>query len=308
MIIMGLAIAGIFKQVTKNKSTIIFGSACKNILIAGMPSWIPALVTTIGAQIGTIVIFGTTGTSEAGTYYIAFSISQGIASISYSLLSTAFPVLSAMEDGRKRLTWRLIKISLIFSVPLSFVLIFYSEELLALLGQQYSKDALTLEILLFSTMPLGLMTGINILLYSYGNYRQVLYIGLASSVPRTVIYFILVPAFGGTGAAISFTIGSLIGFLVSILLAKRIGMLVFWKDLGLIAAAPSALSFAFSFLEVNYLVSIFVTIAGTFVLLLKINVLTKNDVEDSLKVLPNNISIPAIKILNLVGKKINRSY
>ena len=97
------------------------------------------------------------------------------------------------------------------------------------------------------------MSGIDTLVYSYGNYRQSLTIGLAMNVPRTILYFILVPVYGSSGAAMSYTAGSMIGFVVSIIIAKKIKMLVDWKSLVFIIAMPSGIAFILHHFHVNYI-------------------------------------------------------
>ena len=136
-ILLACVLLSIFKSSTSNKVAVSFLSGCKSILIAGIPSWIPALITTVGTQLGTIIVFQTAGASSAGSYFIALSIVTGITAITYSLLSATFPALSAMVDGRKRFAWQLTKLSLIFSLPLSSAIIFYSREIMALFGQHY---------------------------------------------------------------------------------------------------------------------------------------------------------------------------
>jgi O-antigen/teichoic acid export membrane protein len=48
-----------------------FSHACRNIVTAGVARWIPHIITTIGSQLGTIVIFGFQGSDQAGMYFIA---------------------------------------------------------------------------------------------------------------------------------------------------------------------------------------------------------------------------------------------
>ena len=151
--------------------TFSFKQSCKSIMAAGFPSWLPSAITTIGSQAGTIIVFGTSGSSQAGTYFIAFSIFSAIFMITSSLVSVAFPALSAMGDGRKRFSWRITKISLIVSLPLSCSLIFYSDEILGLLSQDYVRETASLQILLLSILPTAVMTSINTLVYAYGNYK-----------------------------------------------------------------------------------------------------------------------------------------
>ena len=161
-----------------------------------------------------------------------------------------------MKDGRKRLSWRVIKISLIFGMPIVFSIIFYAQEIMQLFGEDYSQGASTLDIRLLSIFPTIVMMGIYYLVYAYGNYRQVLIIGLSSYGLRTILYFLLIPFYGGEGAAISFTVGSLIGFLVSIKIAKDIGLKIFWKDLAIILSIPSGVGFFSSLIEIDGLFAI----------------------------------------------------
>ena len=66
------------------------------------------------------------------------------------------------------------------------------------------------------------------------------------SVPRAVLYFALVPIYGGIGAAIGYKLGTIIGCIVSIIIAKKIGMLLFWKDLAVIFFIPTTIAFTLS--------------------------------------------------------------
>jgi O-antigen/teichoic acid export membrane protein len=280
----------------------------KQIFAAGVPNWIPASITIVGAQLGTVIVFGAAGSSQAGSYFIAFSIFSAIITVTSALLSAAFPALSAMRDGRKRFSWRIIKMSLIVSLPLASSLIFYSKETLGLFGQGYINGSTSLEILLLSILPATVCTGVNTLVYSYGNYKQVLVIGLALSVPRVLLYFIAVPIFYNTGAAVSYTIGSMVGVAVSSMIARKIGLILFWKNLVLMLIIPTALSFILYYFHVQYIIGIAASILISYVLYLKLRIVTREDVQDSVGVLPPKISNPAIKILNMIGKKLDSSY
>jgi O-antigen/teichoic acid export membrane protein len=282
--------------------------AIKDILTSSMASWIPLLVTTIGAQLGTVVVFGAQGSNQAGVYFIALTIVNGITGVMYSLFTIGLPALSGMQDGRKRFTWHTIRLSVLLSLPFSSSLIFYSKEIMQLIGQDYSQGALSLQILLLSMLPTAILTGVNALAYSYGNYRQVLMIGLATSIPRTMLYFVLVPTFSSTGAAISYTIGAVVGFILSVIIAKKsIGMLIFWKDLVLTLVIPIIIAFILgNIFHINYLIGIIGTVAISYLLLLKLRVLRRSDITDSLNILPSNVSSPIVHVLGRLGKKSNR--
>jgi O-antigen/teichoic acid export membrane protein len=297
---------------TKNKnlrqSWLRLRQLCKGILTASMPNWVPSSIMIVGVQAGTIIVFGASGPSQAGVYFMAFSIFSAIGIIASSLLSAAFPALSAMQDGRKRFSWRTIKISLIISLPLSSSAIFYSEDILGLLSPEYVKGSASLDILLLSVLPTAVFTGISTLVYAYGNYRQVLGIGLAVSLPRTILYIVLVPFYGGIGAALSYTLGSVVGLIVSRAIAEKIGFKIFWRELASMLCISLAIAFSLAYLQINYIFGIPLTLAISYILLVRMQILTRRDIQDTVGILPTRVSNPAIKALNIIAKKLNPSY
>jgi O-antigen/teichoic acid export membrane protein len=297
-ILLGILVINVFKRSRINYLSIKFIDNCKNLLRSSVVYWIPFLITVIGSQLGTIVVFGSQGSNQAAVYFLALTIVTGLTSVMNSLFSIAIPALSALQDYRKRFAWQTIRLSAILLLPFSCSLIFYSEEIMRLIGDDYVKGSSFLEILLLSMLPMAILGGVNALVYSYGNYRQVLLIGLAMSIPRTILYFILVPTYGGTGAAISYTIGSLIGCVISIIISKKIGMLIFWKDLAAIFIIPTTIAFVLNYLELNYIIGILTTIVISYVILLKIHIITRSDILDSLDILPERVSNQFSKLIN----------
>ena len=120
--------------------------------------------------------------------------------------------------------------SLIISLPFSVWRMFWAKNVLQLFNQIYVEGSATLEVLLLSILPMAVTSGVNILVYSYGKYRQVLIIGFAA-IP-----------------------------------------LITW------------------------------------ILLLKIGIITRLDLQDSIGILPNNIARQTPRIVNRIGKKLNSSY
>jgi O-antigen/teichoic acid export membrane protein len=302
-ILLAFSIVKIFRSSsTKQIPKISLKIALKNTIDASVPSWIPTLVYSIGSHLGPILVFGSHGANEAAFYFIAFSLVTAISALMSSLFTIAYPALSAMEDGRKRFAWRTIKISLIISLPLSSSFIFYSKEVMQFFGQDYIQGSLPLGILLCSLLPYAVTAGINNLVYSYGNYRQVLAIGLGASITRTGLYFILVPFYDSTGAAASYTIGTVIGFIISIVIAKKVGVHMHWDMLAYVLVIPTGLGFAFSYFQVQYLIGIILTLAISYLLLLKLHIITRTDIQDSLAIMPYN----TVNILSRVYKKVYR--
>jgi O-antigen/teichoic acid export membrane protein len=315
-ILLGIVILAYFKspfsqsRISKNKENIDdrnmnigFFQASRCLLLASIATWIPSLISIIGSQLGTVIVFGSQGAFQSGIYFISFIIVTGITEIMYSLFVIALPVLSAMKHGRRRFAWQTIRLSLIVALPLSSSLVFYSKEIMQLIGREYVEGTLSLQILLLSVFPTGVSAGINALVYSYGNYRQVLAIGLAMNMPRTVLYFILVPTYGSTGAALSYTIGAAAGLGMSIIIAKKIGMAIFWKTLALALAIPLAAGFILQSFEVNYIFAISCTLLVSYVMLFKLKVITKPDLQVFLSLLPYGVSDSIIRLYRKIGKR-----
>lgn len=283
-----------------------FSHMAKNILASSTADWIPALVTAIGAQIGTVIVFGVQGSQQAGLYFIALTLVSGITVLSSALLSIAFPVLSSMQDGRKRFAWRVIRLTLVIAIPFSTSLIFYSKEVLQLIGQDYVAASFPMQILLLSLLPTIVASGISYLVYAYGHYKQVLIIGLATNVPRTLLYFLLIQMYGNTGAALSYTIGAIVGFAICVIVAKRVNFRIFWKDLGLIMVMPTVIGFVMNYLGVNYIIGIVFTVALMYILFLKLQILTNSDIVDISGILPGTASKAILRLNQIIERVLKR--
>jgi O-antigen/teichoic acid export membrane protein len=283
-----------------------FSQTTKNILSSSSANWIPAVVTAIGSQVGTVIVLGVQGAQEAGTYYIALTIVTGIIVIAVTLFSIALPVLSSIQDGRKRFAWRVIRLSLVIAVPFSISLIFYTKEVMQLIGQNYVAASFSMQILLSSSLPILVASGITVLVHAYGHYKQVLAIGLATNVPRIILYFLLIQMYGNEGAALSYTIGAIAGFAISIIVAKRVNFQIFWKDLGFIMVIPTGIGFAMNYFGLNYILGIVVTVTLSYILFLKLQILTNSDIVDMAGILPPSASKAVLHISQIIKRALKQ--
>ncbi len=262
----------------------------KEIFVASLPFWLPAIITTVGSQLGTITVFLTMGSNNAGIYFIAFSIVTGILVIIVVLSSIAYPTISALKDGKKRAAWRLIKISLILTIPISNILIFYPTEILLLFGTSYASGSSILQILLLTSLPTCISTGIGVLLYSYNRNRDFLFLGLVTSIPRVVLYFIFVPVFGGSGAALAFIVGSVSGGLLSLIFAKNIKIKLYYKQILVLFFIPIIIAIPFKYFEFNSIVSIIIILVSSYVVFIVLRLIDSQDIDDILKILPAGLA------------------
>ena len=131
----------IFKKSSTSNLVARFIAISKSILVSSIVYWIPFLITTIGSQLGTIVVFGSQGANQAGVYFLALTIVTGITDVMNSLFTIALPTLSGLRDYRKRVAWHTIRFSALILLPFTCSLIFYSKEIMELFGQNYTNGS-----------------------------------------------------------------------------------------------------------------------------------------------------------------------
>lgn len=309
-ILLAVVIIKLVKVSESNRKADVVGLklASKNLLTAGVVSWTPNLITTVGLELGTLVVFGTQGPDQSGIYFIVITLVSGINSILYSLFTIALPVLSSMLDGRKRFAWETIRMSSIIMLPISSSLIFYAKDIMQLFGASYVEGALSFQILLLSVFPATIAGGVETLVYSYGHYRRSLAITIATNLPRAILYFILVPNYGVTGAGISYTIGAIIGFSMSVIVARKIPMKFDWKNLLLVLVIPMAINFLLATLNVPYIIGISSTLIISYLILIWLKIFTRSDITYLIKLLPYKISEPMIRWLAKTEAAFNKFY
>ena len=192
-LLLGIVIMQVFKPSEKlDKTKLKYGNASKDLLKAGVASWIPALITTLGIDLGTLVLYGAHGPYQSGIYFLTLAILNALTAITYAIFTISLPALSSMEDGRKRFSWDTIRLSSILLLPLTISLIFYPDEIMRFFGDIYVAGSSSLQILLLSTFPIIVSSGIDALVFAYGRYRHAMAINLAINIPRTILYLSLI--------------------------------------------------------------------------------------------------------------------
>ncbi len=192
-------------------------------LKAGIVVWLPGTVTLLGQWLGVITVFGYSGASETGHYYVAFMVANLAAAPSMVILGTLVPMLSSMEKGRGELASRALRLALFLSTPIVGLLIAYPQLPLALLGRAYTDAADILRLLALGILPNIATTVIAGLAYAQAYYGRQLAIGLAQNLPRIILYPVLTSLMGGMGAAIAMTTGSLTGLAYALYTASMVG-------------------------------------------------------------------------------------
>ena len=257
------------------------------VLRAGLSIWLPGIITLVGQQVGVLAVFGARGGFETGTYYASFAIAGVVWAFPMLMLSLLVPVLSGMEDGRKRATWRTLRLATAISAPLSAFLLAYPDLPLSLLGRDYLTASTTLRVLALSAIPTTIVAGVSSLVFSYGLYGVTLEIGIAQSIPRLMLYLTLTPAYGGLGAALAFTTGSFVGLLAVLSACRSIGFTLDARVLSLASLPPLCLAFVLSLLHLHWLVGVPLLFAATLIFYARARVLSRADAKElALAVIP----------------------
>jgi O-antigen/teichoic acid export membrane protein len=205
-----------------------------------------------------------------------------------------------MTDGRKRASWKFIKVSLLLTAPLSIIIIFYSNDILSLFGNDYQDGSDILIISLSSIIPTAILTGIGVLVYSYGYNKQFLSIGLFTSIPRVLLYFLLVPIFGGNGAALAFTIGALAGLACSLIICRQVQMKLLWKPIILISLIPILISIPFKIIQFNHILSILAIMILSYLAFIKLRIIEDDDVTVISELMPERFEKSILKLITLI--------
>lgn len=275
----------------------------KEVLTAGTPSWLPGLISSAGSLLGILSVYTISGALETGYYYVSSAIANVVLMVGTSILSLTFPVLSGMRDGRKRALSQVMKVSIALITPPAIYVMFYSWVPLSLLGSEYVNSAPMLTTLLISSIPLTIISGIGSLVYAYGKYLLVLMVNMAISVVRLILYYTLVPDYGGLGSAVAFTVGSYVGFLTTLHVIKSIKFNVEWGLLAKTVAIPLALSVTCFLLNTHWLISL-VVVASSYIAYLKFRIIRRDELKEIVKAL--HMEALAIKIYSRYGDMINR--
>jgi O-antigen/teichoic acid export membrane protein len=102
------------------------------------------------------------------------------------------------------------------------------------------------------------------LVYASGSYGKVLGIGLATNMPRVVLYFLLVPIYSGLGAALSFLTGALTGLIAAIIVSGKVHFKVSLRKITVAIVAPSTITLVSLLMGFSWL------IGGSLILLVSI--------------------------------------
>jgi O-antigen/teichoic acid export membrane protein len=279
----------------------------KDILAAGLSSWIPHTANVAGYWLGIIAVFSSEGAASGGKFYI----SLGIFTITLFVLTGITKVTHALiaridkKVQQDTLLLHYMKIAFIFSLPFATPLLFFSADFLGLMGQDFRTAGQSLSIFIVSLPLLIISELIYYFVYGLGDHRSVLFLGLVGNVPRIVIYFILSPILGINGAAVSFLIGSAAGLLASIKIRNAYKIPLEFRKYVTLTGIPMVLGALLWVLNMNFLISTIVIIIGSFLAYVRLFLFTTNELHEIVyAIMPSNLAERTYIIIEKMMKKI----
>ena len=281
------------------------GHVIKESIEAGLATWIPSIFTLAGQWLGILGLSGFIGSHETGVYFIGYSITAGLLAFPMNILDLMFPVLSGMENGRKRAMGGAVRISSAIMYPLASMLIAYSALIPSFLGESYLSASTPIMILATGFLLVPLVNGYTYYAYALGRYREVILIGLAGNIPRIILYILLIGKLAETGAAISFSLGFLSSLLAVIPLSKKTGYNLNIKETAKLLSIPLTPCIPILALKLHPLLGIILILTTSYIAYIRLKIISKKDLTDiatallSRKTLTNLSSYlrPILKIL-----------
>jgi O-antigen/teichoic acid export membrane protein len=250
----------------------------KDLLEAGLPSWVPSVLAILGISAGVLGVYDVVGGTGTGLYYIAFAISMIVYSISSSILGLMFPVLSSMEDGRKRAVSRIMGLALAVTVPLASALAIYPYLPLSLLGPGYIEASTILTILALGAIISPIIMGYQSYVYAIGKYLHVTLMGLAANVGMLILYVLLIPSFDGVGAATAYTLGNVINLVAVSLSAHRTGYRLDWSHYAKAIVIPGMFAVPLYVLNIHWIIGIPVILLVSAFAYARLHIVSKSDI------------------------------
>ncbi|MFW9979858.1 MAG: oligosaccharide flippase family protein [Candidatus Thorarchaeota archaeon] len=256
----------------------------KESVIAGLPAWIPNILTISGQSFAILSTYALIGQTETGLYYLAYAIAAVVYAIPTSILGLMYPVMSGMSSGRKTAITRMTKIAVAITAPISISVTLYSAIPLMMLGPQYAGSAPLLSILVIGAPFYAIYAGYYGYVYAIKRYYHVVSLGLAINGSRLVFYFLLAGMFGVMGVAWGYFLGIVLGLMgmacSSYIISYRPAWVLYMKAI----LTPSAFAIGCILFDIQWFIGIPLILVISFIIYTKFGVILKADGVEILEV------------------------
>ncbi|MGC1132953.1 MAG: hypothetical protein WA941_09020 [Nitrososphaeraceae archaeon] len=278
----------------------------KQVLTAGLASWIPHIINVLGSQLAIISVFSLEGSAEGGKFYLAMTIFTVTLFVVAGINRVSHPLLAGMGT-REQQTGFLsysMKVAFIFTMPIAMPLLFFARDFVSLMGREFSSSGETLAIFMVG-VPFAIISEmVYYFVYGRGDNKTVLYLGLGGNVPRIILYFSMIPVFGSNGAALAYLVGSLAALVLSMRIARAHSLVMHYTSYMTLTAIPLAIGLVTRLMDIQFVISTAIILFGSLLVYIKLRLFTDSELHNILYTgLPRNI---ADKIYPALSKIINR--
>ncbi len=292
---------------TPLKSTHNIVSNFKQLFNASLASWLPYVMGQIGSQLGVIIIFANKSPTDAGLFYIPMSIYSLSLFIVNGIERITQPLVAGMISAEQRVLYLLhtLKLGFIFTIPISLSLLFFSNDFLGIFGKTFSIGQSILVILMIA-VPFDIVTGIVYhFIYGRGDHKSVFYFGLIGSILRTILYFVLIPSFGGNGAALAYIAGSIVTFIFISKFASKHNLVLEYRKYAIFTVIPMALGFILWIFHIEFIIASIAIFFGSLIVYIRLNLFTDGDIHDVIySGFPKNTAEKIYPVLSSIIHKI----
>ena len=275
-----------------------------SILRISISSWIPNVINVCGFWLGIIIVFSLNGSQQGGRFYIAVGIFSVILFISSGISKVTHGVIQNVKKGDQivYLSYS-IKIALVFTLPISMSIMFFSSDFLEIIGKDFTNSKVNLSILMLSVPFVIFSDLIYYFLYGLRYHKEVLLLGLIGNIPRVLLYFLITIVIGSDFAALGYFIGSLLQSVFSLKLGKIKPSELDLKRKIVVCLVPLILSSVLWISHIHYILSTFIIILGSFIVYIRLDLFDKSDLHKVLySTMPNKFAISFYKVFsNCIG-------
>ena len=194
-----------FKDANVSERNII---SIQRLIRESFPILSAALIAYLYTKVDRVMVGYISGIEELGFYSVAGRIYEYSWIIPTSLIQSVQPKIAieaSREEGFNHELFKKICSSLAFIGILMNILFLVSSQLIITLlyGEEYRRSIVILIILSFSLLPLCIGRLRNFIWIAHGFQKYLIYVNIAGLITNFVLNLILIPKYGGAGAALA---------------------------------------------------------------------------------------------------------
>jgi O-antigen/teichoic acid export membrane protein len=271
----------IFKNKQKKAQNWLYN--IKLVFHAGIVSWIPHTLDVLGSQLAILSVFTIGGAASGGRFYMPMAIFTLTLVVINGINKVSHPLIGSMttNEQNSHLSY-VMKLSFLLTIPIIIPLMYFSDNFLNLIGNEFRTASNTLTILMIC-VPFAIISEVvYYFIYGKGDHKTLLYLGLVGNIPRAMLYFLLIPEWGSDGGAIAYLVGTVVQFIFTIKIGFKQNLKLIYREYVIIIIIPFLIGSVMWLLNFNYLLSTGVILIGSLIGYIKLHLFTNVELKNVL--------------------------